>query len=94
MTKNTTSLRVNARFDAEYRRKLALVGRRLGLNVSDTLKAGIDKLAESLERKPKIRPYEAFRKAGFIGSVSGPGDGSVNYRRYLAEAIVRRHGHR
>ena len=94
MTKNTPALRVNARFDPAYRRKLVLASRRLGLNVTDTLKAGLDRLIESLDARPAMRPYDAFRKAGFIGCIGGPGDLSVNYKKLMSESIARKYGSR
>ncbi len=94
MTKNAAPLRVNARFDPAYRHKLVLAGRRLGLNVTDTLKAGLDRLVESLDARPAMRPYDAFRKAGFIGCIGGPGNLSVNYKKHLAASVARKYGAR
>lgn len=94
MTKHAAVQRVNARFDPAYRRKLALASRRLGLNVTDTLKAGLDRLAESLAAKPAMRPYDAFEKAGFIGCLGGPGDLSVSYKRLLGASVARKYGAR
>lgn len=94
MTKAAAPLRVNARFDGPYRKKLELASRRLGLNVTDTLKAGLDKLVESLDAEARMRPFEALKKAGFIGCAAGPADLSANYKKYLSGSLVRKHGAR
>jgi len=94
MTRAAAPLRVNARFDAPYRRKLELASRRLGLNVTDTLKAGLDKLVESLDAEAGVRPFEALRKAGFIGCAPGPADLSGSYKKYLSRSLARKHGAR
>jgi hypothetical protein len=94
MTRSIAPLRVNARFDGPYRRKLEMASRRLGLNVTDTLKAGLDKLVESLDAEARMRPFEALKKAGFIGCARGASDLSVNYKRYLSGSLERKHGAR
>lgn len=94
MTRSAAPLRVNARFDGLYRKKLELASRRLGLNVTDTLKAGLDKLVESLDGEARMRPFEALKKAGFIGCTRGPSDLSANYKKHLSESLERKHGAR
>jgi hypothetical protein len=94
MKRSSAPLRVNARFDAPYRRKLELASRRLGLNVTDTLKAGLDKLVESLDAEARMRPLEALQKAGFIGCARGPSDLSATYKKYLSGSLERKHGAR
>lgn len=94
MTKSTAPLRVNARFEAPYREKLEFASRRLGLNVTATLKAGLDKLVESLHAEARLRPYDALQKTGFIGCAQGPADLSANYKKYLSASLSRKHGAR
>lgn len=84
MSRSAAPLRVNVRFDGPSRKKLELASRRLGLNVTDTLKAGLDKLVESLDAEARMRPFEALKKTGFIGCASGPADLSAHYKKYLS----------
>ena len=59
--------------------------------MTDTRKAGLDKLVGSLDAGARMRPFDALKKAGFIGCAPGPTDLSANYKKDLAASLARKH---
>lgn len=85
--------RVNARFDADAQAKLDYLARTLASSTSDVLREAVNFYYENQQA---LRA----RKRGFIDSLIGsakgplPTDLSENYKRHVAAAIAKKHGHR
>lgn len=86
-------MRINARLDEEYERKLRYLMRTTGAGVSDVVKQGIDVLYER-ERQSAARPEKLLKDAGLIGCFDGPADLSTRYKDELWESRGGEHDHR
>jgi hypothetical protein len=85
MSLSPEEVRINARLtggDAALLREL--LDRSGGLSVSEVLRAALREYHRAHVR-PQGNPLELL--AGYIGSVEGPQDLSVNYKSYLAQAL-------
>jgi hypothetical protein len=85
--------RVNARFDAEVQAKLDYLAGKLECSASDVLREAVNHYYDDIKAK-------STRRRGFLDSLVGsaagplPADLSENYKKYVTDAIVKKHGHR
>lgn len=85
--------RVNARLDADRMRKLEQLADTTGLSISDVIRDAIDHYADAKKAQSGPSAYEIMQRIGFIGCAKGPKDLAVNYKKYLAESLRKKHGH-
>jgi len=85
-------MRINARIDDGYRQKLEAIQQATDLNTTEIIKKAIDLLYE----KTALTGREKNRKLleMLAGTGHGPADGSVNYKKYVAECLDEKFGHR
>lgn len=86
--------RVNARLDADRMHKLEQLAKSTGLSISDLLRDAIDHYAAANQTQHGPSAYEIMQRIGFIGCVKGPKNLSSNYKKYLTETLLKKHGHR
>ncbi|UJP03307.1 MAG: hypothetical protein LZF85_02300, partial [Nitrosomonas sp.] len=80
------------RIDDSYEQKIKVIQQRTQLNTTDVIKQAIDLMYEKAELSAKEKNRELLAKLAGIGH--GPEDGSVNYKRYIAEYIDEKFNHR
>lgn len=85
-------MRITVRIDDSYEQKIKVIQQRTQLNTTDVIKQGIDLMYEQAELNAKEKNRELLAKLAGIGH--GPEDGSVNYKRYIAEYIDEKFNHR
>lgn len=85
-------MRITVRIDDSYEQKIKAIQQRTQLNTTDLIKQAIDLLYEKAELSAKEKNRELLAKLAGIGH--GPEDGSVNYKRYIAEYIDEKFNHR
>ncbi len=85
-------MRITVRIDDSYEQKIKIIQQRMQLNTTDVIKQGIDLMYEKAELSAKEKNRELLAKLAGIGH--GPEDGSVNYKRYIAEYIDEKFNHR
>jgi predicted transcriptional regulator len=84
--------RVNARFDAEVQTKLDFLARQLECSASDVLREAVNHYYDDVKAR-------STRRRHFIDTLAGsaqgplPADLSENYKRHVAAAIAKKHGH-
>lgn len=85
-------MRITVRIDDSYEQKIRTIQQRTQLNTKDIIKQAIDLMYEKAELSAKEKNRELLAKLAGIGH--GPEDGSVNYKRYVAEYIDEKFDHR
>ncbi|MCW5600601.1 hypothetical protein [Nitrosomonas sp.] len=85
-------MRITVRIDGSYEQKIKTIQQRTQLNTTDIIKQAIDLMYEKAELSAKEKNRELLAKLAGIGH--GPEDGSVNYKRYVAEYIDEKFDHR
>lgn len=85
-------MRITVRIDDSYEQKIKTIQQRTQLNTTDIIKQAIDLMYEKAELSAKEKNRELLAKLAGIGH--GPEDGSVNYKRYVAEYIDEKFDHR
>ena len=85
-------MRITVRIDDSYEQKIKVIQQKTHLNTTDVIKQGIDLMYEKAESNAKEKNRELLAKLAGIGH--GPADGSVNYKRYIAEYIDEKFNHR
>ena len=85
-------MRITVRIDDSYEQKIKAIQQRTQLNTTDVIKQAIDLMYEKAESSTKEKNRELLAKLAGIGH--GPEDGSVNYKRYIAEYIDEKFNHR
>ena len=85
-------MRITVRIDDIYEQKIKIIQQRTHLNTTDVIKQAIDLLYEKAELSAKDKNKKLLDKLSGIGR--GPEDGSVNYKRYIAEYIDEKFDHR
>jgi hypothetical protein len=85
-------MRITVRIDDSYEQKIKVIQQRTQLNTTDVIKQAIDLMYEKAELSAKEKNRELLAK--FAGIGHGPEDGSVNYKRYIAEYIDEKFNHR
>lgn len=85
-------MRITVRIDDSYEQKIKVIQQRTQLNTTDVIKQAIDLMYEKAESSAKEKNRELLAKLAGIGH--GPEDGSVNYKRYIAEYIDEKFNHR
>lgn len=85
-------MRITARIDESYEQKLQTIQRRTHLNTTEIIKQALDLLYEKTELTGKEKNQQLLKKLAGIGK--GPEDGSVNYKKYIAEYLDEKFDHR
>lgn len=85
-------MRITVRIDDSYEQKIKVIQQRTQLNTTDVIKQAIDLMYEQAELNAMEKNSELLAKLAGIGH--GPEDGSVNYKRYIAEYIDEKFNHR
>lgn len=85
-------MRITVRIDDSYEQKIKVIQQRTHLNTTDIIKQAIDLLYEKAELSTKQKNRKLLAKLAGIGH--GPEDGSLNYKRYVAEYIDEKFDHR
>lgn len=84
--------RVNARLDGEQAAKLAFLAETTGLSTSEVMREAIDRFHAQVRQQHRgQRPVLESLIGKYAG---GPADLATNYKRYLGESLIRKHGHR
>lgn len=84
-------MRINARLDHIYERKLREIQARTGFSASEVVKKGLDILHKAHAGQPEAR-LKALLASSFIGCADGPADLATEYKRYLTESLESKHG--
>lgn len=84
-------MRITVRIDDSYGQKIKTIQQRTQLNTTNIIKQAIDLLYEKAELSAKKKNRELLAKLAGIGH--GPEDGSVNYKRYIADYIDEKFHH-
>ncbi len=85
-------MRITVRIDDSYEQKIKVIQQRTQLNTTDVIKQAIDLMYEQAELSAKEKNRELLVKLAGIGH--GSEDGSLNYKRYIAEYIDEKFNHR
>ncbi|MGR9053936.1 MAG: ribbon-helix-helix domain-containing protein [Gammaproteobacteria bacterium] len=85
-------MRITARIDEEYEKKLKAIQQKTQLNTTEIIKQALDLLYEKTELSGKEKNQQLLKKLAGIGH--GPADGSENYKKYIAETIDAKFDHR
>ena len=85
-------MRITIRVDDSYEQKIRMIQQKTHLNTTDVIKKAIDLLYEKAELSGKDKNRKLLDKLSGIGH--GPKDGSVNYKRFVAEYIDEKLNHR
>lgn len=85
-------MRITVRIDDSYEQKIKVIQQRTQLNTTDVIKQAIDLMYEQAELNTKEKNRKLLAKLSGIGH--GPEDGSINYKRYIAEYIDEKFNHR
>ncbi|MBL8515046.1 MAG: CopG family transcriptional regulator [Betaproteobacteria bacterium] len=84
--------RVNARLDNVQAGKLAFLAEATGLSASDVMREAVDRFYMQVKQeKGSKRPILDSLIGKFEG---GPPDLSTNYKQYLTESLMKKHGYR
>jgi hypothetical protein len=84
-------MRINARLDEIHEQKLLAIQQATSLSTSEIIKQALDLLYERTTLSDKERNLKLLEKLGGIGR--GPADGSVNYKKYIAEYLDEKFNH-
>ena len=85
-------MRITARIDDSYEHKLKAIQKITNLNTTEIIKQALDLLYEKTELSGKEKNQRLLKKLAGIGN--GPEDGSVNYKKYVAEYLDEKFDHR
>ena len=85
-------MRINARIDDSYEQKLRAIHQATDLNTTEIIKQALDLLYEKTALSGKEKNQALLNKLAGIGN--GPADGSVNYKKYVAEYLDEKFDHR
>jgi hypothetical protein len=85
-------MRINARLDENHEQKLLTIQRVTSLSTSEIIKQALDLLYEKTTLSDKEKNRKLLEKLAGIGH--GPADGSVNYKKYVAEYLDEKFDHR
>ena len=85
-------MRINARLDKNHEQKLLAIQKATSLSTSEIIKQALDLLYEKTTLSDKEKNRKLLEKLAGIGH--GPADGSVNYKKYVAEYLDDKFGHR
>jgi hypothetical protein len=85
-------MRINARLDENHEQKLLAIQRVTSLSTSEIIKQALDLLYEKTTLSDKEKNRKLLEKLAGIGH--GPADGSVNYKKYVAEYLDEKFDHR
>ncbi|MEE9355452.1 MAG: hypothetical protein V3U75_07660 [Methylococcaceae bacterium] len=85
-------MRITARIDESYEKKLKIIQQITHLNTTEVIKQALDLLYEKTELTGKEKNQLLVKKLAGIGQ--GPEDGSVNYKKYVAEHLDEKFDHR
>lgn len=81
-------MRINARLDEQSEQDLQLIQQTTGETVTQIIKALLAERAEQLREKNKPgAKLKALLESDFVGCGEGPEDGSVNYKKYVADSL-------
>ena len=83
------AMRVNARFDGEYERKMEFLSEATGLGVSEVLKASVEHYYEAVRASTRSKLPNL---SGFIGKQgSGRTDVSVKAKDLFGDGVAAKH---
>lgn len=85
-------MRINARLDENHEQKLLAIQQATSLSTSEIIKRALDLLYEKTTLSDKEKNRKLLEKLAGIGH--GPADGSVNYKKYVAEYLDEKFDHR
>ncbi len=85
-------MRINARLDEIHEQKLLAIQQATSLSTSEIIKQALDLLYERTTLSDKEKNRKLLEKLSGIGH--GPADGSVNYKKYVAEYLDEKFDHR
>jgi hypothetical protein len=85
-------MRINARLDENHEQKLLAIQRATSWSTSEIIKQALDLLYEKTTWSDKENNRKLLEKLAGIGH--GPADGSVNYKKYVAEYLDEKFDHR
>ncbi len=81
-------MRINARLDEQSEQDLQLIQQTTGKTVTRIIKELLAERAEQLREKNKPgAKLKALLESDFVGCGEGPEDGSVNYKKYVADYL-------
>lgn len=81
-------MRINARLDEQSEQDLQLIQQTTGETVTQIIKELLAERAEQLREKSKPgAKLKALLESDFVGCGEGPEDGSVNYKKYVADYL-------
>ncbi len=85
-------MRINARLDENHERKLRAIQQATSLSTSEIIKQALDLLYEKTSSGGNEKNQKLLEKLGGIGR--GPADGSVNYKKFVADYLDDKFNHR
>lgn len=85
--------RLSARITESTVDKLKKLIKQSGSSMSEVIAKAVDRYYESCLQED-CRPYEIFKKSGFLGVGVDDPDASVNYKSLLSQSLRRKYGHR
>jgi len=80
-------MKITVRIDENYEQKIRIIQQRTRLNATDVIKQAIDLLYAESELNSKEKNSKLLTRLAGIGY--GSKDGSVNYKHYIAEYILK-----
>jgi len=86
-------MRINARLDPDFERKLAYIQQQTHQGITDIVKSAIDLYYQKLQATQQ-HPLSMLTQTGFIGCGRADSDLSVNYKSILKERLKAKHGYR
>ncbi len=78
-------MRITARIDESYEQKLKIIQQKTHLNTTEIIKQALDLLYEKTELTAKEKNQRLLKKLAGIGQ--GFEDGSINYKKYVADYL-------
>ncbi len=78
-------MRITARIDESYEQKLKIIQQKTHLNTTEIIKQALDLLYEKTELTAKEKNQRLLKKLAGIGQ--GLEDGSINYKKYVADYL-------
>lgn len=81
-------MRINARLDEQSEKNLQFIQQTTGETVTQIIKILLQERAERLREKNKPgAKLKALLDSDFVGCGEGPEDGSINYKKYVADYL-------
>lgn len=93
MTKPSRITRVNARLPQDDAKKLAYLSKAERKSVSEIIRVAIQRYYDQKKSNEAAATGMLFR-TGFVGCGEAEPDLSKNYKQYLTESLLRKHGPR